>query len=673
MRAGERFLAGMMMMVICVAFRTTPGRAQGQPPQPAFSEKKGYYYPGHDTAEVLSIIKAGKQLVAKTPDSAVHLFRQALALSHESGFSYGTALALSQMANVFINLGQYDQATVSLREAVMYAQMSAQGRTELSSIYNDIARILIYRGKYQQAVVYLYQAVAIAEQQHQRNSRVSLGGIYNNLGMAMSHLELEGSADHQKILYYLERAEKAALAEKDSNLLATALANKGLIYLSMKAWDQSRAYFDQALRITREKNLMRIQLGILNNLGDLYIARDSPQRALPFLHEALAVKGSINPYYRISAMTSLAKAYLKMKQYDEAERILSEALSMAETAKLSNNVVSLHRMLAELYAATGKYQQAFRHHEAFAGLRDSISNQEVRMNVYELEVRYRSAEKDKELLQKELLISRQSNYLQRKNTWIAVSVTGVVVLALILITLYRSNLHKQRLQAEKIRSLQQEQVISQLKAMMKGEEKERARLAGELHDGIGSQLAAITINFAALKKDHPELNQVPALDDILEMIHQTASDVRKTAHNLMPDILSRYGLYQALLLYCGQVNKSGQIQIDLQVYGDISQLDQSFAVLVLRIVQELIQNTIKHARADHVVVQIRKEGQQLNIVVEDNGIGFETDKATNGLGLRQLADRVRELHGEMLIDSSKGMGTVVYIELDCSLFEKNSL
>ncbi len=654
-----------IFMALCI-----PVRGQQNPEYRKADQRDYSYQTPYDTAEVRRNIRTGISLLITAPDSAVFYLNNALEQSKRIGYTYGITLSLAKLGDLRINMGHYDHALVYLREALLYAPQSAKGLQELSVIYNDIGRTLVYKGAYEQGLHYLYHAEKIAKKYPSRYNRINLGGTYNNIGMALSHLERE-EGSNSKALYYLDLGEKISRSENSHNLTATILGNKGVIYLQHKDWERSRSCFNAALKIARKHNLLKIQYGVLNNLGDIFISQDMPEKSLPYLQEALSIEGSINPYYRVTTLSSLGQAYYQMKDYPHAEEILQQALTNARSFNLNTNIITLHRILANLYEHTGNFANAYHHHKLYTQLKDSLGSQQVKTNIYQLDLKYRTTQKDKEILEKKLMITRQENRIEKKNIWIAVTATGVIVLSILLITLIRNNRNRQNLQVEKIRALQREQEISQLKAIMLGEEKERTRLARELHDGIGSQLAAIKMNFTAVTKDYPVLMEIGPLQEIMDMIGNTATDVRNTAHNLMPDVLTRYGLSNALMLYCEQINKSGQLRTDLQMYGNINELSESFTLLLYRIIQEMIQNIIKHAQADHAVIQIRKQDQRLNIVVEDNGIGFRSTETANGLGLRQLASRIESVQGEMLIDSAEGSGTVIYIELNCSLFEKN--
>ena len=262
------------------------------------------------------------------------------------------------------------------------------------------------------------------------------------------------------------------------------------------------------------------------------------------------------------------------------------------------------------------------------------------------------------------MLARNQVELKNKNIWIGGISGGILCLAALLFSFYLVGKHKQRTQAEKIRNLEQGKELSDLKAMVEGEEKERARLARELHDGIGGMLAAAKLNLGSVKEVHPALAGIAALDDVIGLLNDTAAEVRQTAHNLMPDVLIKNGLQQALLLYCANINNADQLDIDLRFIGSLDKISKSGELMLYRIAQELIQNTIKHANATEAVIQVIQDNGRLNLIAEDNGTGFDMVNNSKGFGFQNLQYRVQALQGYISVTSALGKGTSVYIEFD---------
>jgi signal transduction histidine kinase len=202
--------------------------------------------------------------------------------------------------------------------------------------------------------------------------------------------------------------------------------------------------------------------------------------------------------------------------------------------------------------------------------------------------------------------------------------------------------------------------------MLKGQEEERSRIAKDLHDGLGGLLSGTKLSFMNVRETLSLSSEhVKHFDRSLSMLDNTIGDLRKVAQNLMPEALVKFGLQEALRDFCDTVQSSSGIQLLYQHFGERRKLDNTAKVFVYRIVQELINNVVKHAEATQVIVQLTTRMNKIEITVEDNGQGFDTSilDHTGGAGMANIKYRVQYLHGTTDIVSSPGNGTSVNIEV----------
>jgi two-component system NarL family sensor kinase len=291
----------------------------------------------------------------------------------------------------------------------------------------------------------------------------------------------------------------------------------------------------------------------------------------------------------------------------------------------------------------------------------------VKDNVNLMNIRYRTAERERDIALKELQITRQEQRLDRKNIWITGSVTGILALGAILIGVYRNHRQTKRFQASRIQMLQQEQEIATLKAMVRGEEKERTRMARELHDGIVSQLLVITLNVDSIYNKGEGMVPRGALESVLHQLKDATGELRRTAHNLLPGLLLENGLAVSVAALCEKTEKNTRITVDFQEYGIIPRLEPDIELSLYRMIQELIQNVLKHAGATHILVQMSCRNGLMSIAVEDNGSGFSANPALpeGKTGLYDIRGRVTSMNGTMEIQTGDQdhHGTAIYIEL----------
>lgn len=202
-----------------------------------------------------------------------------------------------------------------------------------------------------------------------------------------------------------------------------------------------------------------------------------------------------------------------------------------------------------------------------------------------------------------------------------------------------------------------------MQALMEGEEKERSRIARDLHDGVAGMIAAARMQFTALSSSVASVLESKAYIHGMDLLEHASVQVRRTSHNLMPEILLENGLDRALQRYCANISNDA-LQLAFLSVGTIRQQDPSFELALYRIAQELINNIIRHAGATQALVQLSQHEKVLTLTVEDNGSGFSPQSLTGGTGLASIRKRVEALNGQMEIGSSKNTGTQVYLEFE---------
>lgn len=240
--------------------------------------------------------------------------------------------------------------------------------------------------------------------------------------------------------------------------------------------------------------------------------------------------------------------------------------------------------------------------------------------------------------------------------------------------LYRSYRHKQKLHNERLHNLQQEKAIELLQASIRGEEKERIRLAHELHDGVSSQLSVMKAYLLALQGSHPELAETDDFRQIMQTLNETAGDVRKTAHNLVPDALTQRGLAETARTFCEQIATGRNLRIEFEAYGNFRSLPDYLVLSIYRMIQELVHNILKHAHATHAIILLNRQNDRIHLTVEDNGVGMDPARAgSKGLGLKGLHAKVNALNGYVSLESSPGNGTTIYIELAARTNKKETI
>jgi two-component system NarL family sensor kinase len=228
------------------------------------------------------------------------------------------------------------------------------------------------------------------------------------------------------------------------------------------------------------------------------------------------------------------------------------------------------------------------------------------------------------------------------------------------------NTQQQLIQQQKITHLEKEKQLMAVEAMLKGQEKERTRLAKDLHDGLGGMLSGVKISFSNMKENMiMDSANLLVFEKSITQLDNTIEELRKVSHNLMPEALVKYGLKSAVKDFCESMQSSGNAKIICEQLGAERELGNMADVNVYRIVQELVNNAVKHASPGQILVQLTKTPNKVLITVEDNGKGFDLDSGEkySGIGFTNIRYRVNYLNGIIEINSKPGEGTTVNIEL----------
>ena len=191
-------------------------------------------------------------------------------------------------------------------------------------------------------------------------------------------------------------------------------------------------------------------------------------------------------------------------------------------------------------------------------------------------------------------------------------------------------------------------------AAIEGEEKERRRVARDLHDGLGAVLATAKMRINALENEIPDIRKMNSFQKAEGLLDEAVSTVREISHNMVPHMLEQYGLEYAIEAMCDHISKTQNLEVTFIPFGLEAEMADMVKVSIYRIIQELLRNVVKHAEASEAIVQISIEQNDLMMIVEDNGKGFDPEKIprkNRGIGLNSLTSRVQYLGGEMRIES----------------------
>ncbi|MFL5748421.1 MAG: ATP-binding protein [Niastella sp.] len=488
----------------------------------------------------------------------------------------------------------------------------------------------------------------------------------------------------------------------DSTRMALSYHNIGLVLLNLNEYPRSLQYFSRAIAI------MEAGKEVYADLADTYvmsaratILSGQPKQAFPFLQKAkkilepnpdsyfwplyYSVEGA---YYRNIHSYSLAHESLERgltvasqmsdvfekrallyeqfnvfkeeKNYAAAKNMLLQGLEMETSFPLSKNKKQLLFDLAETEKLSGNTDAAYRYLMQYAVLSDSIYTQQTKNEIDALEARFRTAEKEKQI--GNLEHEKKERKFQILLLLAVVAVLSLIAIITIMRLQYRKKMAARRetaYQAELERK-EKEKQLSNYMALMEGQEQERQRMARDLHDGLGCELAAIKLGLSGIPAE--SASQELSLQQVTEKLDASIRELRLISRNMMPESLLTLGLKEALNDLCSSV-MTPQLRLVYNAYNIDPALPQSSQIMIYRMIQEIITNAVKHANASEIMLQCSQEEDRFFITVEDNGKGFDiSSHHSKGIGLKNIRNRVDYFHGHLHIESSSE-GTIINIEL----------
>jgi two-component system NarL family sensor kinase len=536
-------------------------------------------------------------------------------------------------------------------------------------------------------------------------ARVSMGTCYINLGLVHAN-----NADYETATFYYLKAEEIYLKDNpNSSDLGVLYSNLSIAYATINKFDEGIKYSEKGLAFARRNN---DKANLLNAWyaygGNLVNAKRDGERGLRILDSAKQIALEMNNQNMVYSCDFMsAMHYYNTKQYQKAIDYYTLCLNFARkynfTAGIGNNFLNISANEAELkmpklaaahldssakyldystpstskqmyfenyaevYKQLGNFTKAFAYKDSVGVIKDSLYQADNIRQMEFRQARYNYEKKQNEVAQLEADKKVQALSLRQKNTLNYILIGSAAILLIISLLSYRTYRQKQKLQQQRISELETQQQLTATEAVLKGEEQERTRLAKDLHDGLGGMLSGIKYSMNSMKGNlimTPDNAQ--AFERSMDMLDSSIKEMRRVAHNLMPEALVKFGLDTALKDFCNSINQSGALKVAYQSIGlDNEIIDQTTSITIYRIIQELINNTIKHAAATQAIVQLSKTNGTLSVTVEDDGKGFDPVilQGTKGIGWSNIQSRVDFMKGKMDVQSAPGNGTSVLIEL----------
>ncbi len=563
---------------------------------------------------------------------------------------------------------------------------------ETENHYYDKAKELRYENKLDSSYQYFQKAIEVFDQQE---DSVGIALSYNYLGLISNSLNNRKDAlnffykaikinksiknydglignynnlanyyvkeDTKLALKYYQEAQKLLPNNKDRKSAIINL-NIGTIFSSNDPeyfnYDSAIFYYLNSLESFKAINDSVNLSYLYNNLGVLYETKENLKAALDNYQKSLNIKIALNDKFEIArTRMNIGNVFLKEKKYKESLEQYEKSLELAEYLGDPNRKMNLYSNMVKAKMGIGQVEEASILFQEYNHLRDSLFDSEKMQEVKDLETKYETELKEAEIKEQQLAI-QQKNF--QKNLFLGLSIALVILIISTIWFFIQKQEYLKKLKNEEIANMKTEQELKELNAMMHGQEEERNRIASDLHDRLGARLSSIKLLFQSEQNETASILKSKLLDNINEAIKET----REISHNLSTDMLTRFGLETALKDMVRTINEAEKIKAEIAIYGLQKRLPLEVERNIYHIALELINNTIKHAQASHITLQISQIEGEINVFYEDDGVGFDVQNVVDsGMGMRSIYARVNTISGAVYFNSKPGKGINVVMTI----------
>ncbi len=490
-----------------------------------------------------------------------------------------------------------------------------------------------------------------------------LSSVLNGIGAAY-----EKNGNDSLSLKYFLKAHYLAEKMGDHRRDALALNNVANIYKRREKIKKALYYQQKAVANLTPNDVPYYGL-VQTNLGNILIDDNQTQQAKQILEEVLKTCDfSEDILTFINAKKSLGFIAIEEEDYTKAVGLMEEAYFAATENEFFEQRYDLMGELIKLYSYTGQNKKGLDLSFVYSNIRDSIFSDERDKNLSEAIQKYESAKKDKSIAEQKLTIQKE----QRTRNWVIFGAIALALFALLIYFFLRKRLKYQnlinkqseKLQQQKIAEMEQEIKVMALNSMIEGQEAERARIAKDLHDGLGGLLSTVKSHFSSISIISEGEKYTKIYNKTNDLIDEACLEVRRISHNMMPHSLTILSL-EDVIIDLGESLQQDGIKTTIEISKIPFILDDTKKIMIYRLIQELISNIRKHAKANNVLLQLFIHGGTMTFTIEDDGVGFDKNDAykKDGLGVKSIFSRIQYLNGKIDYDCQVGKGCSVTLQI----------
>ena len=538
-----------------------------------------------------------------------------------------------------------------LGNAVAGLNLSGKTNNIASSGYfkNLMGEAYYLKGDYDSAAINYYQA---ANYMNKAGSQAGKASVLNNLGRLYRKTK-----DLDRALQNYDEALSIYSRLNDDDGTATILNESGVVYEYKTDYDEAIKRYKKSLAIREKMNDLLGKSYSLNFIGGAYTSLKKYDEAEKYLLECLDIRKQLKDTFGLSLCYSdLASMYADKGDLDKAVLRYQESNQIATQIGYPELLSENYNMLASIEEKKGDASLALQYYKKHTALKDSILTGDKIKQIEELNAKYQAEKKEQQL-------EVQRYQIQKKNYLLWGFAFGAILLLIASFSIYRNKQVKNKLMLQQAIMKQQDMAT---KAIIEAEEKERNRIAADLHDGVGQMMSAAKMNLSVFESELPFTNEQQRLsfENVIGMIDESCKEIRSVSHQMTPNALLKRGLASAVREFIEKID-TRVIKVSLHTEGLNERIADNTETVLYRVIQECVNNVLKHSGADHLDISLLKDTDGIAVTIEDNGKGFNSlnKEHFEGIGLKNIISRINYLKGTIDFDSTPGKGTLVAIHV----------
>lgn len=577
---------------------------------------------------------------------AMSYANDAISLARKCGFKKGESLVLLNKGAFLNQTGNNDEARELINQSLEIRKATGDDAGQ-GYCLRSLGNIEYDRNDYKKALELYLAAAPLFEK---AKDLKGLAGDYIWIGNVFN----EGQRQYNKAIEYFTKSLEISQQVNDSLLMSYNYTNLGSAYYFAKDYKNALKYYRQSISMKAALGDERGMAAAVSNLSNVYFDQKDYDSAAYFNNKALDMR--IRQGDKKGIATSYlngANIFLLQDNLEAAKENYLKAIAIGQEIEFREPVIESYNGMSRYYEKKGNASEALSWYKKYKAANDSVYNSDISLQLSTLQTQYETSKKEQ-------LISQQKFELTKKQYWLFGSI-GLCILLLILgMMIYNRNRIRQeaRLQYE---MMKQQELAGE--AVMQAEENERKRIARDLHDGVGQMMSAAKMNLSLLETHLPQhSDEKAAFDKAMALVDESCKEVRTVSHNMMPNALIKTGLAAAVRTFIEQI-ESPSLKVQLYTEGLNESINKNTETVLYRVLQECVNNVIKHAQASNLDIALIKDETGINATIEDNGRGFDTADRSKfgGIGLENMQKRISFLKGTIEWQSTPGAGTLVAI------------